>query len=154
MMVDREKVIKGMEDIDWKQEYLDFVNLVTFHYFKKTRFDEPPSYAVAKATFLGCLPEWRRKRIWINVDSALPAETHSIFWPWKDTAKWSNAMWAEQSDKVIVAIRFKDGTRIVRTGETHDGKWHTDISRTLEPLVTHWMPFPDLPKEENADADG
>lgn len=91
---------------------------------------------------------------WISVDSALPAETHSIFWPWKDTPKWSNAMWAEQSDKVIVAIRFRDGTRIVRSGETHDGKWHTDISKTLEPVVTHWMPFPELPKEDNADADG
>ena len=91
---------------------------------------------------------------WISVESELPAETHSIFWPWKDTAKWNNAMWAEQSDKVIVAIRFKDGTRIVRTGETHDGKWHTDISKTLEPVVTHWMPFPELPKEEiNASQD-
>jgi len=49
---------------------------------------------------------------WISVDSALPAETHSIFWRLKDTPKWSNAMWAEQSDKVIVAIRFKDGTSL------------------------------------------
>ena len=91
---------------------------------------------------------------WISVESALPAETHSIFWPWKDTAKWSSAMWKEQSDKVIVAVRFKDGTRIVRSGETHDGKWHTDISRTLEPVVTHWMPFPSLPKEDDANANG
>lgn len=91
---------------------------------------------------------------WISVESALPAETHSIFWPWKDTARWSSAMWAEQSDKVIVAVRFKDGTRIVRSGETHDGKWHTDISRTLEPVVTHWMPFPELPKEDAANANG
>ena len=84
---------------------------------------------------------------WISVKDRLPAETHSLFWPWRDSAKWIKAMWEEQSDKVIVAILFKDGTRIVRTGETHDGKWHTDVSMTLEPVVTHWMPFPELPKE-------
>lgn len=80
---------------------------------------------------------------WIDVKEKMPAETHSIFWPWRDSVKWSNAMWKEQSDKVIVSIRFKDGSRIVRTGETHDGVWHTSVSPTLEPVVTHWMPLPD-----------
>lgn len=85
---------------------------------------------------------------WISVKDRLPAETHSIFWPLKDTVKWNKAMWKEQSDKVIVAIRFKDGTRVVRTGETHDGEWRTDLSKFLDPVVTHWMPMPEPPKEE------
>ena len=80
---------------------------------------------------------------WIDVNDRMPAETHSLFWPWRDTAKWTKAMWREQSDKVLVTILFKDGSKIVRTGETHDGKWHTDISRALEPVVTHWMPLPE-----------
>jgi len=84
---------------------------------------------------------------WISVKDRLPTETHSIFFPWYGKQKWSSAMWKEQSDKVIVAVAFKDGTRIVTTGETHDGVWHTSISRTLEPEVTHWMPMPGLPEE-------
>ena len=92
--------------------------------------------------------ELKESNGWISVKDRLPVETHSLFWPWRDSAKWDKAMWKEQSDKVIVAILFKDGTRIVRTGETHDGKWNTDVSMTLEPVVTHWMPFPEPPKEE------
>ena len=84
---------------------------------------------------------------WISVKDRMPAETHSLFWPWRDSSRWSKAMWKEQSDKVIVSIQFKDGTRIVRTGATHDGKWRTDVSATLEPVVTHWMPLPEPPEE-------
>jgi len=86
---------------------------------------------------------------WISVKDRLPVETHSIFFPWYGKQKWSSAMWKEQSDKVIVTVAFKDGTRLVTTGETHDGVWHTSISRTFEPEVTHWMPMPGLPKEEH-----
>ena len=32
------------------------------------------------------------------------------------------------------------------TGETHDGVWNTAISRTLDPIVTHWMPLPEPPE--------
>lgn len=84
---------------------------------------------------------------WISVEDRMPVETHSIFFPWYGKPKWSNAMWREQSDKVLVAIAFKDGTRMVTTGETHDGIWHTTVSRTLDPVVTHWMPLPEPPKE-------
>ena len=86
---------------------------------------------------------------WINVKCRLPVETHSIFWRFHGTEKWSSAMWKEQSDKVLVTVAFKDGTKLVTTGETHDGVWHTSISRTLEPEVTHWMPLPEPPKEES-----
>ena len=85
---------------------------------------------------------------WISIDERMPVETHSVFWRFYGTDKWSNAMWREQSDKVLVTVAFKDGTRLVSTGETHDGKWRTGISRTLEHTVTHWMPMPDLPSEQ------
>ena len=94
----------------------------------------------------GTIAAWPQ---WISVKDRMPVELHSIFWPWYGKKQWSNAMWREQSDKVLVTIAFKDGTRIVSTGETHDGVWHTAISRTLDPIVTHWMQFPELPKEEN-----
>ena len=80
---------------------------------------------------------------WIDVNDEMPVELHSIFWPWRNSSKWTKAMWAEQSDKVLVTIRFKDGTKVVTTGETHDGKWYTTVSRTLDPVVTHWMRMPD-----------
>lgn len=86
---------------------------------------------------------------WINVKDRPPVETHSIFWRFHGTEKWSSAMWKEQSDKVLVKVAFKDGTKLVTTGETHDGVWHTAISRTLEPEVTHWMPMPEAAKEES-----
>lgn len=84
---------------------------------------------------------------WISAKDRLPVETHSIFWPWYGKKKWSKAMWREQSDKVLVTVAFKDGTKIVTTGETHDGVWNTDISRTLEPVVTHWQAMPEPPEE-------
>lgn len=90
---------------------------------------------------------------WISVKDRQPVETHSIFYRFYGTQKWSNSMWREQSDKVLAAVAFKDGTKTVTTGQTHDGVWNTTISRTLEPVVTHWMPMPEAPKEkENANA--
>lgn len=86
---------------------------------------------------------------WISVKDRQPVETNSIFYRFYGTKKWSSAMWREQSDKVLVTVAFKDGTRTVTTGETHDGVWNTTISRTLEPVVTHWMPLPEPPKEES-----
>lgn len=84
---------------------------------------------------------------WISVKDRLPAETHSIFFRFYGTNKWNKSMWREQSDKVLVTVAFKDGTKIVTTGETHDGIWNTTISRTLEPVVTHWAEMPEPPKE-------
>lgn len=85
---------------------------------------------------------------WISVKDGLPVETHSIFYRFYGTQKWSNAMWREQSHKVLVTVAFKDGSRTVTTGETHDGVWNTTISRTLEPVVTHWQAMPKPPKED------
>lgn len=85
---------------------------------------------------------------WISVKDRQPVETHSIFYPFYGTQKWSNAMWREQSDKVLVTVAFQDGTRIVTTGETHDGVWNTKISRTLNPVVTNWMQMPEPAPED------
>lgn len=90
---------------------------------------------------------------WISVKDRLPVETHSLFWSFYETKEWNKAMWREQSDKVIVAVVFRDGSRIVTTGETHDGDWYTSINRSLEPVVTHWMPLPEPPEEVTGDAD-
>ena len=86
---------------------------------------------------------------WISVKDRLPVETHSMFYSFYGSQKWSNAMWREQSDKVLVTVAFKDGTKIVTTGKTLDGVWNTTFSRTLEPVVTHWMPLPEPPEEES-----
>ena len=99
---------------------------------------------------LACAPsveEIEPAQKWISVEDRLPAETHSIFWPLYGRKNWSNAMWREESDKVLVTVTFKDGTRRVTTGETHDGEWHTTISKALNPIVTHWMPMPEPPKK-------
>ena len=85
---------------------------------------------------------------WISVEDRLPAEKHSIFFRFYGTNNWNKSMWREHSDKVLVTVVFKDGSKIVTTGETHDGIWNTTISRTLDPVITHWMPLPEPPKEE------
>lgn len=95
---------------------------------------------------LTILKEQEERKDWISVKDDMPVELHSIFWSFLGTDKWSNAMWREQSDKVLVAVEFADGTRLVTTGKTHDGKWRTSISPTIPHLVTHWMKMPDLPQ--------
>ena len=80
---------------------------------------------------------------WISVEERLPAESHSLFYPWYGTKKWTNAMWKEESDKVLVTIRFPDGKLIAGTGWTMDGKWKTSVSDVLHPTVTHWMEMPE-----------
>lgn len=50
------------DDRDYKQDYLDFVNLVTFSHFKKEKFQEPPSYPVAKAAWNVFGPSYRYRQ--------------------------------------------------------------------------------------------
>ena len=139
-MIDRTKIIKGLE----------------YHLKKlsvgKTCFECPywgdnPCEIQLIADALILLKEQKAERSdWVSVEERMPVELHSIFWPWYGKKKWNNAMWREQSDKVLVTVAFKDRTRFVTTGETHDGVWHTTISRTLDPIVTHWMPMPEPPE--------
>lgn len=84
---------------------------------------------------------------WISVDDAMPAEKNSIFAKLKGTDKWNSIMWEKTSDEVIVCIEFDDGTRKTTVAKTHDGIWKLD-TRILKMKVTHWMPLPELPKEE------
>lgn len=89
----------------------------------------------------------KEQRGWISVEDRMPPELHSMLYPLYGTQKWREAMWREESDKVIVSVMFSDGTKYVTTGETHDGKWYTTISRTIPHTVTHWMPLPEPPEE-------
>ena len=85
---------------------------------------------------------------WISVKDRMPPELHSMWFPLYGTPKWrNNAMWREESDHVLVAITFEDGSRFVTSGYTQDGKWSTGISKMLQYTVTHWMPLPEPPKE-------
>ena len=135
---------------DYKQDYLDFVNLVTFFHFKKEGFQEPPPYHVAKSVFLGCLPEWRRKTVWISVKDRLPPEHDSIFAKFYGTKRWNPNMFQRISDDVRVAVRFEDGTRMVSHDHTVDGKWNCEMEKCAYPkrTVTHWCENPPLPEEE------
>lgn len=81
---------------------------------------------------------------WISVKDDLPKEHDSIF---ANHTHLSKHMWAKESDNVIVYVRFPDGTGRSTEGRLQDGKWWTRVSPMLEPVVTHWMPLPEPPKE-------
>ena len=83
---------------------------------------------------------------WISVANGLPNEHDSLFAKYP---RFSKYMWAKESDDVIVYVRFPDGSGRSTEGRLHDGKWHTKISPSLEPVITHWMPLPEPPEEGN-----
>lgn len=85
---------------------------------------------------------------WISVKDDMPKEHPSIFAPYYGTEKWNRAMWRKESDRVLVAIRFPDGTRTVDKGRLQDGVWKTGVSPVLPQEVTHWAMWPEPPKEE------
>ena len=83
---------------------------------------------------------------WISVKDGTPDEHDSLFAKHPLMSKY---MWEKESDDVIVYVRFPDGSGRSTEGQLRDGKWHTKISPSLEPMVTHWMPMPEKPKETN-----
>ena len=85
---------------------------------------------------------------WISVKDRLPEEHPSIFDKLYGTDKWSSAMWRTESNRVLVAIRFPDGTRTVDKGKLQEGTWRTGVSPVLPQEVTHWMLWPEPPEEE------
>lgn len=85
---------------------------------------------------------------WISVKDDMPKEHPSIFAPYYGTEKWNSAMWRNESDRVLVAIRFPDGTCTVDKGRLQDGVWKTGVSPVLPQEVTHWAMWPEPPKEE------
>lgn len=82
---------------------------------------------------------------WISVKNRPPKEHDSIF---AKHTHLSKHMWEKESDFVNVYVEFSDGTGRVTEGRLQDGKWWTRISPALNPVVTHWMPLPEPPKEE------
>lgn len=86
---------------------------------------------------------------WISVKDDMPKEHPSIFAPYYGTEKWNRAMWRNESDRVLVAIRFPDGTCTVDKGRLQDGVWKTGVSPVLPQEVTHWAMWPEPPKEVN-----
>lgn len=87
---------------------------------------------------------------WISVKDRLPSEHDSLF---ANNPHLSKHMWAKESDDVIVYVVFPDGTGRATEGRLRDGKWNTKISQVLEPVITHWMPLPEPPKEVMLDGD-
>lgn len=87
---------------------------------------------------------------WISVKDRMPPERETIFAKLNGTKQWNPSMFMKSSDDVRVAVRFEDGTRMVTHDHTFDGKWYSEKEGNAYPkrTVTHWMPNPDLPKEE------
>ena len=81
---------------------------------------------------------------WIPVEERLPEETDSIFKKFKDTNKWSNAMWEKNSEEVNITYELEDGTRKSGTSYTIDGKWRCEKEdRLVKRKVIAWQPLPE-----------
>lgn len=85
---------------------------------------------------------------WIPVSERLPKEHDSIFAKFYGTDKWNSKLWRTVSDRVLVTIKYDDGTRIVKESHTHDGKW-VDEKRNINLKVEAWMPLPNTYKEKD-----
>ena len=78
---------------------------------------------------------------WIMCDVKMPEERDSIFAQFKGTDKWKNSMFERMSEFVNATVEFEDGTRMVKTLHTVDGKWHIG-SGFLKCKVIAWQPLP------------
>ena len=78
---------------------------------------------------------------WIRCDVKMPEERDSIFAQFKGTDKWKNSMFERMSEFVNATVEFEDGTRMVKTLHTVDGKWHMG-SGFLKYKVIAWQPLP------------
>ena len=78
---------------------------------------------------------------WIPCDVKMPEERDSIFAQFKGTDKWKNSMFERMSEFVNATVEFEDGTRMVKTLHTVDGKWHMG-SGFLKYKVIAWQPLP------------
>ena len=84
---------------------------------------------------------------WISVKDGMPEERDTIFAKLKGTDKWKSAMFEKMSEDVRVVVVFEDGTRSVHHSYTVDGEWDVEKKQPKR-TVTHWMPNPELPKED------
>lgn len=90
------------------------------------------------------------KANWINVNDRMPEQRESMFFKFFGTDKWKPAMFRYRSDEVLVCVVFEDGTKLVKTAHTADGKWFFPYPMKHH-KVTHWMPFPEPPMEVDVD---
>ena len=89
---------------------------------------------------------------WIHVSEKLPEEHDSIYAKLYGTDKWNDAFWRTKSKDVLVTIEYEDGTRIVESSHTTDGKWALGKRATLSKYkVVAWMPLPNPYKEKEND---
>lgn len=83
---------------------------------------------------------------WIPVSEMLPREHDSIFAKWYGTDKWNSNLWRTVSNRVLVTVKYDDGTRIVKESHTRDGEW-PDEKKCRNCKVVAWMPLPNPYKE-------
>lgn len=84
---------------------------------------------------------------WIPVSKKLPKEHNSIFAKWYGTDKWNSNLWRTVSNRVLVTVKYDDGTRIVKESHTRDGEW-PDEKKCRNCKVVAWMPLPNPYKEK------
>jgi hypothetical protein len=114
-------------------------------------YDKNRIYGIASRGYLEILQELVEKADsfeWIPVSERLPKEHDSIFAKLYGTDKWNNKLWRTVSDRVLVTIKYDDGTRIVKESHTRDGEW-SDEKRCMNCKVEAWMPLPKAYKEKD-----
>ena len=118
-------------------------------------YDENKIYGIASRGYLETLQELVDKAEsfeWIPISKKLPDEHDSIFARLYGTDKWNDAFWRTKSKEVLVTIEYEDGTRIVKSSHTTDGKWALEKIATLNEFkVVAWIPFPEPYKEKQND---
>ena len=84
---------------------------------------------------------------WIPVMERMPKEHDSIFAKFKGTNNWSKSMFERTSYKVIVTVKYADGTLLTETAHTTDGKWKL-THPTFNGTVIAWKPLPEPYNED------
>lgn len=84
---------------------------------------------------------------WIPVTERMPKEHDSIFAKFKGTNNWSKSMFERTSYKVIVTVKYADGTLLTETAHTTDGKWKL-THPTFNGTVIAWKPLPEPYNED------
>lgn len=95
-----------------------------------------------KADYDDLIKAYEQSR-WISVKERMPEEHDSIFKKIKGTIRWEKGMFEKTSRKVIVAIRINDGSYVVDTATTLDGRWKAHGFMNSSDEIIAWMPMPD-----------
>ena len=89
------------------------------------------------------LPPAQPEPPWIPCEERMPEEHDSIFAKLKGSAKWNPHMFEKVSDHVDVTVELIDGTRVVDTAKTKDGKWSPDRTYFSMGEVIAWRERPE-----------